>query len=157
MVFNWLPTKSGCDTRSFYGGRACMNQDSCIVITKNAWSLWHSPYWGTSGTFQWTQPCKTGIAWEEEPSLGTWWFKLITPTWSEHQAGLCYWYLSNLPPGRIWHRVFLKWGLNLFVAASHQTGLDIRSKAPRPIKVGIKGRGKSGTSRNSNPASLCCS
>ena len=29
----------------------------------------------------------------------------------------------------------------LFVAASHQTRLDTRSKARRPIKVGIKGRG----------------
>ena len=56
---------------------------------------------------------------------------------------------------------FLKRGpLNeqeLFVAASHQTGLDTRSKARRPIKVGIKGRGRSGTSRDSNPAGLCCS
>ena len=30
---------------------------------------------------------------------------------------------------------------HLFVAASHQTQLDTRSKARRPIKVGIKGRG----------------
>ena len=45
----------------------------------------------------------------------------------------------------------------LFVAASHQTGLDTRSKARSPIKVGIKGRGRSGTSRDSNPAGLCCS
>ena len=28
----------------------------------------------------------------------------------------------------------------VFVAASHQTGLDTRSKARRPIKVGIKRR-----------------
>ena len=34
----------------------------------------------------------------------------------------------------------------IFVAAFHQTGLDTRSKARRPIKVGIKGRGRSGTS-----------
>ena len=34
----------------------------------------------------------------------------------------------------------------IFVAASHQTGLDTRSKARRPIKVGIKRRGRSGTS-----------
>ena len=45
----------------------------------------------------------------------------------------------------------------IFVAASHQTRLDTRSKARRPIKVGIKGRGKSGRSRDSNPACLCCS
>ena len=45
----------------------------------------------------------------------------------------------------------------LFVAASHQTRLDTWSKAQRPIKVGIKGRGRSGTSRESNPAGLCCS
>ena len=33
-------------------------------------------------------------------------------------------------------------GMNpIFVAASHQTQLDTRSKARRPIKVGIKGRG----------------
>ena len=41
--------------------------------------------------------------------------------------------------------------------ASHQTRLDTRSKARRPIKVGIKGRGRSGTSRDLNPACLCCS
>ena len=45
----------------------------------------------------------------------------------------------------------------LFVAASHQTRLDAWSKARRPIKVGIKKRGRLGTSRDSNPASLCCS
>ena len=41
----------------------------------------------------------------------------------------------------------------IFVTVSHQTGLDTRPKARRPIKVGIKGRGRSGTSRDSNPAS----
>ena len=46
---------------------------------------------------------------------------------------------------------------HLFVAASHQTRLDTRSKARRPIKVGIKGRGRSGRSRDSNPACQCCS
>ena len=46
--------------------------------------------------------------------------------------------------------------LIIFVTASHQTGLDTRSKARRPIKVGIKGRRRSGTSRDSNPAGLCC-
>ena len=45
----------------------------------------------------------------------------------------------------------------IFVAASHQTRLDTRSKARRPIKVGIKGRGRSGRSRDSNSACLCCS
>ena len=45
----------------------------------------------------------------------------------------------------------------LFVVASQQTGLDSRSKARRSIKVAINGRGKSGTSRDSNPAGLCCS
>ena len=45
----------------------------------------------------------------------------------------------------------------IFVAASHQTRLDTRSKARRPIKVGIKGRGRSGRSRDSNPACQCCS
>ena len=47
--------------------------------------------------------------------------------------------------------------LCLFVTASHQTGLDTWSKVRGPIKVRIKGRGRSGTSRNSNPAFLCCS
>ena len=46
---------------------------------------------------------------------------------------------------------------HVFVAASHQTRLDTRSKVRRPIKVGIKGRGRSGRSRDSNPACLCCS
>ena len=45
----------------------------------------------------------------------------------------------------------------VFVAASHQTRHDTRSKARRPIKLGIKGRGRSGRSRDSNPACLCCS
>ena len=45
----------------------------------------------------------------------------------------------------------------IFVTASHQTGLDTRSKARTAIKVGIKGRGRSGRSRDSNPACLCCS
>ena len=52
---------------------------------------------------------------------------------------------------------FIVLELPVFVAASHQTRLDTRSKARRPIKVGIKGRGRSGTSRDSNPACLCCS
>ena len=45
----------------------------------------------------------------------------------------------------------------VFVAASHQTRLDTRSKARRSIKVGITGRGRLGTSRDLNPACLCCS
>ena len=49
-----------------------------------------------------------------------------------------------------------KW-CRVFVAASHQTRLDTRSKARRPIKVGIKGEGRSGTSRDSNLAGQCCS
>ena len=36
------------------------------------------------------------------------------------------------------YRLLLSWGL--FVAASHQTGLDTRSKARRKIKVGIRAR-----------------
>ena len=40
----------------------------------------------------------------------------------------------------------------LFIATSHQTGLDTRSKARRLIKVELKGRERSGTSRDSNPA-----
>ena len=53
--------------------------------------------------------------------------------------------------------VFRRSRLCLFVAASPQTRLDTWSKDRRPIKVGIKRRGRSGTSRNSNPAGLCCS
>ena len=45
----------------------------------------------------------------------------------------------------------------IFVAASHQTRLDTRAKARRPIIVGKKGKGRSGTSRDSNPGCLCCS
>ena len=40
---------------------------------------------------------------------------------------------------------------------SHQTRLDTRSKTWRLIKVGIKGKGRSGTSRDSNPAGVCSS
>ena len=54
-------------------------------------------------------------------------------------------------------RKYLYVKCQIFVAASHQTRLDTRSKARRPIKVGIKGRGRSGRSRDSNPACLCCS
>ena len=50
-----------------------------------------------------------------------------------------------------------KYTAMVFVAASHQTRLDTRSKARRPIKVGIMGRGRSGRSRDSNPACQCCS
>ena len=39
----------------------------------------------------------------------------------------------------------------LFVAASHQTGLDTRSKARRPIKVGDKGEGKVGNEPRFEP------
>ena len=59
------------------------------------------------------------------------------------------------------HRSFTRNIIHLrvvvFVAASHQTRLDTRSKARRPIKVWIKGRGRSGRSRDSNPACQCCS
>ena len=54
-------------------------------------------------------------------------------------------------------KYLLQLQLPIFVAASHQTRLDTRSKARRPIKVGIKGRGRSGTSQDSNPACQCCS
>ena len=48
-------------------------------------------------------------------------------------------YLSYAPPAyECDTRPFLTWVL--FVAASHQTGLDTRSKVRRPIKVGIRGR-----------------
>ena len=57
----------------------------------------------------------------------------------------------------VFERLSLKIKSHVFVAASHQTRLDTRSKARRPIKVGIKGRGRSGTSRDSNPACLCSS
>ena len=42
----------------------------------------------------------------------------------------------------------------VFVAASHQTRLDTRSKARRPIKVGIKGRG--GRERAETRTMLVC-
>ena len=45
---------------------------------------------------------------------------LRTPTWHERwwsrekqvkeENSLCYWYLSDLPPGRIWLKVILEWG-----------------------------------------------
>ena len=45
----------------------------------------------------------------------------------------------------------------LFATTSHQTGLGTRSMIQRPIIEGIFGRGRSGTSRGSNPAGLCYS
>ena len=54
----------------------------------------------------------------------------------------------------LWLRVELGvMAMNVFVAASHQTGLDTRSKAQRQIKVGSKGRGRSGT--RSRSGHLC--
>ena len=65
------------------------------------------------------------------------------------------WALMNWDPEKMLSRCSKE--SQVFVAASHQTRLDTRSKARRPIKVGIKGRGSSWTSRDSNPACLCCS
>ena len=54
--------------------------------------------------------------------------------------------VSNLPlisiphPTRMPDSPAKRPGKYVFVAASHQTGLDTRSKARRPIKVGIRGR-----------------
>ena len=45
----------------------------------------------------------------------------------------------------------------IFVSASHLTGLDTRSMTRRSIIVGVMGRERSGTSRGSSPAGLCCS
>ena len=61
--------------------------------------------------------------------------------------GFCSSFLENVYIGLLY----------LFVVASHQTQLDSWSKARRPIKVRIKGRGNSGTSWDSNPAAQCCS
>ena len=61
--------------------------------------------------------------------------------------------LYILLDGQYWYYLTHRLEYKIFVAASHQIGLDTRSKARRPIKVGIKGRGRSGTSRDSNPAS----
>ena len=67
----------------------------------------------------------------------TWWW------WWWWWWDKCYYYHSSIR--------------KLFVTAPHlQTGLDTRSKARRPIKVGRKGRGRSGTSRDSNSAGLRC-
>ena len=62
--------------------------------------------------------------------------------------------LGNYQTG---NRLLPLYPVGLFVAASHLTGFDTRSKARRPTKVLIKGRGRLGTNRNSNPAGLCCS
>ena len=72
--------------------------------------------------------------------------------WKRHAS-------SSRSVSRRWLRlraVTLNW-CQIFVAASHQTRLDTRSKARRPIKVGIKGEAGSGTSQVSNPAGQCCS
>ena len=51
-----------------------------------------------------------------------------------------------------WYNYWYCHTLEIFFAASHQIGLDTRSKARRPVKVGINGRRRLGTSRDSNPA-----
>ena len=45
----------------------------------------------------------------------------------------------------------------IFAYVSHQTKFDPKSKARRPIKVGVKEKGRSGTNRGSKSAGLCCS
>ena len=42
----------------------------------------------------------------------------------------------------------------IFVTASHQTGLDTKSMTRRTILVGVYGRGRSGTNRSWSPAGL---
>ena len=96
--------------------------------------------------------------WRDDKSIFYSRFNCIVRPTKIHQVGcgrkICQLYLCNgesLPlnkcPG---HDTKLQL---IFVAATHQTGLETRSKARGPIKVGIKGRGRSGTSRDSNPAS----
>ena len=80
---------------------------------------------------------------------------LLIITWSGCLAGIR-WSVCILKFPTILYVLFSRKdsGLSMiFVTASHQTGLDTRSKARRPIKVGIKGRRRSETSRDSNPAS----
>ena len=45
LIFNWPSTDSGFDTRSFCRGEKLTNQDSCVVITKNAWSRLYFPFY----------------------------------------------------------------------------------------------------------------
>ena len=82
---------------------------------------------------------------------------ISNPVIHEKFLGIQWEMFSNQQVRELQHLSDTRWLCLVFVAASHQTRLDTRSKARRPIKVGIKGRGRSGTSRDSNPACLCCS
>ena len=67
-------------------------------------------------------------------------YRVFQKNWYHFVISWFYQFLSK------WFQIITAYGEVLFVAASHQTGLDTRSKAWRPIKMGIKGRGRSGTS-----------
>ena len=58
FIFNWLPTKPGCTTNTFYNG------ESRTQIETYAWLF---------QKMLWTQPCQTDTALEKDP-----WDKVIT-------------------------------------------------------------------------------
>ena len=83
--------------------------------------------------------------------------RLPSRSWGPIRPRVCSWFRAPIRHECQTAQLKSRGACHIFVAASHQTRLDTRSKARRPIKVGIKGRGRSGTSRDSNPACLCCS
>ena len=60
------------------------------------------------GLKSWTQSCKAGFACRGTAPLLTRWFKLITATRCEGQAGHITDMYPYFLPGRIWHKVFFK-------------------------------------------------
>ena len=78
--------------------------------------------------------------------------RLPSRSWGPIRPRVCSWFRAPIRHECQTAQLKSRGGCHIFVAASHQTRLDTRSKARRPIKVGIKGRGRSGRSRDSNPA-----
>ena len=93
MWFNWLSTKSECDTRLFYYGRQRTNLVSCAAVTKNAWSLWHSPVLAPQGPSYELTPGKQVLLvgttqWDQAIQVNN--------THSERTPGMSYyWYLPT--------------------------------------------------------------
>ena len=162
-AIRWLVADPGCGSRT--RRRPTSPKRPRLGFWRSATTLYPS-LTGTTPPPTWTR-WTTSFGYTSRTSP-TWPPTTPKPAWSPPSAEY-----SSSSRWRLWKRhapssgsVLRRWlklkaatvnTCHVFVAASHQTRLDTRSKARRPIKVGIKGRGRSGTSRDSNPACLCCS
>ena len=83
-----------------------------------------------------TTPPKRVKSWGDGPLRPEVMYPVVEHTWTNYAARNHSW--SRAPHHRTQRNAK---SAPIFVADSHQTRLDTRSKARRPIKVGIKGRG----------------